>query len=81
MYLDMLRSKGKSVYKKDGYTDVERLSTLLRVWQGPKLEVPADMTVVPEGTYDHLLVDVLNPRTLASFPPCGSHFDLHSLES
>jgi len=77
-YLDRLRNKGASVYMKDGYNNVEKLTKLVQVWKGPSTEVPGDMAVIPDGDYDHLLVDALNPATLQPFPPCTNNFDKHS---
>ena len=34
-YLDLLRNKGKEVYMKDGYNQVYKLTTLVKVWKGP----------------------------------------------
>jgi|SouAtlMetagenome_1021521.scaffolds.fasta_scaffold304069_1 hypothetical protein len=34
-YLDRLRNKGASVYMKDGYNNVEKLTKLVQVWKGP----------------------------------------------
>lgn len=34
-YLDKLRTQGPKVFNKDGYNDVERLTTVVREWKGP----------------------------------------------
>lgn len=80
-YLDKLRSQGPKIFNKDGYNDVEKLTTLVRVWKGPSTDLPDDMSVIPEADYDHLLVDALNPKTGKPFPKCTDSFNKHSTSS
>lgn len=49
-YLDKLRAQGPKVFNKDGYNDVERLTTVVREWKGPSAG-PVYACLCPDISY------------------------------